>query len=366
MKKKVFSIIIPVYKIRDQYLIECLISVVQQSLSEIEIILIDDGSPDNCGRICDEFAASDSRIKVIHQENQGVSVARNNGLKEATGDWILFVDGDDWLEPDACERLQRYVANRDWDILMFRAFREYTHRQVKMNYGLQTSQTYNTVCADTRELLYRRAMQTPSAIAVSAKTKVWPIYYSHNKVLRREFLIKNHILYPPGIQKSEDKVFTLRCFEKLSTLHYVDDLLYHYRIHPESTCRRYSENADVDRIKLARILEIIAARMDAEMGKLKNDAEYRLLKRDCYRFLFGIISDVLLLKYYHPDWPYSKATRKKEARAFLQTEPFRCSLKENSFSELSFKGKLKKLLLSCGFITHFCSALRIYRKVMNK
>lgn len=93
------SVIIPVYKV-EPYLRKCLDSVVGQTYTNLEIILVDDGSPDNCGAICDEYAARDERIRVIHQSNGGVSAARNAGLSVATGEWIGWVDSDDWIEPE--------------------------------------------------------------------------------------------------------------------------------------------------------------------------------------------------------------------------------------------------------------------------
>lgn len=93
------SVIVPVYKV-EPYLRKCLDSIIGQTYRNLEIILVDDGSPDNCGAICDEYAAQDKRIRVIHQENGGVSAARNTGLAAATGEWIGWVDSDDWIEPD--------------------------------------------------------------------------------------------------------------------------------------------------------------------------------------------------------------------------------------------------------------------------
>jgi len=106
------SVIVPVYKV-EPYLRKCIESIVNQTYENLEIILVDDGSPDNCGSICDEYAAEDSRIKVIHKENGGVSAARNDGLQVATGEWIGFVDGDDWIEPDMYEYLYSLVR-RHW------------------------------------------------------------------------------------------------------------------------------------------------------------------------------------------------------------------------------------------------------------
>ena len=93
------SIIVPVYKV-EKYLRKCIDSIINQTLKDIEIILVDDGSPDNCGKICDEYAAKDTRIKVIHKENGGLSSARNAGMEVAEGEYIGFVDSDDWIESD--------------------------------------------------------------------------------------------------------------------------------------------------------------------------------------------------------------------------------------------------------------------------
>jgi len=99
VKQLKISVIVPVYKV-EPYLRKCLDSIVGQTYSNLEIILVDDGSPDNCGAICDEYAAKDDRVIVLHQENAGVSAARNAGLNVSTGDYISFVDSDDWIEPE--------------------------------------------------------------------------------------------------------------------------------------------------------------------------------------------------------------------------------------------------------------------------
>ena len=93
------SVIVPVYKV-EKYLSKCIDSILAQTFTDFELILIDDGSPDRCGEICDEYAAKDSRIIVIHQQNKGVSAARNAGLEIAKGKYIGFVDSDDWIEPE--------------------------------------------------------------------------------------------------------------------------------------------------------------------------------------------------------------------------------------------------------------------------
>lgn len=109
------TVIVPVYKV-EKYLRRCVDSILAQTYTNLEIILVDDGSPDNCGKICDEYAAKDSRIKVIHQENGGLSAARNAGLDIATGDYIGFVDSDDYIAPDMYEKLYAALKESDADI----------------------------------------------------------------------------------------------------------------------------------------------------------------------------------------------------------------------------------------------------------
>lgn len=108
------SVIVPVYNVED-YLEKCVDSIINQPFSDMEIILVDDGSPDNCGKICDNFAEKDSRVKVIHKENGGISDARNVGVEAANGEYICFIDSDDFMEPNLLDKLyglaQKYHAD---------------------------------------------------------------------------------------------------------------------------------------------------------------------------------------------------------------------------------------------------------------
>lgn len=112
------SIIIPVYNL-EKYIPKCLDSLINQTYNNIEIICVNDGSSDNSLQVLNEYAQKDSRIKVINQKNQGVSVARNVGIDNATGDYIIFVDGDDWIDLDTCEYLMEYMSQSNADLLYF-------------------------------------------------------------------------------------------------------------------------------------------------------------------------------------------------------------------------------------------------------
>ena len=115
LNKDVVSVIIPIYK-AEPYLKKCLDSIAAQTYKNLEIILIDDGSPDNCGRICDEYAANDPRVKVIHKQNGGMSDARNTGLDNATGEYLTFIDSDDYVSENFVDTLLNALRDNDADM----------------------------------------------------------------------------------------------------------------------------------------------------------------------------------------------------------------------------------------------------------
>lgn len=128
-----FSVIVPIYKV-EKYLKICVDSIIRQSFCDFELILVDDGSPDNCGEICDKYSASDTRVKVVHKENGGLSSARNAGLDIATGKYIIFIDSDDfWDDTNALEHIHTNLIETDADVLVFPAKRYY-EREDKYTY----------------------------------------------------------------------------------------------------------------------------------------------------------------------------------------------------------------------------------------
>ena len=120
MSDPLISIVVPVYKVPEKMLKRCLHSIAVQTSKNYEAILIDDGSPDDCGKICDKYSKKFENFRTIHQENGGLSVVRNNGIKAAKGEWVCFVDGDDWIEPETVSFAEQYVSNcPDGDVLIW-------------------------------------------------------------------------------------------------------------------------------------------------------------------------------------------------------------------------------------------------------
>ena len=159
------SIIVPVYNI-EKYLSACVDSLVKQTYPDLEIILVDDGSADGSAELCDALAEGDRRIRVIHKENGGLSDARNAGLAQATGDWVLFVDGDDFLVPDAVERLM-VLAEEDVDFIQFHYWETDGTTPPPEN---ETS-SEPIVCSDNEQMW--RWLYEKGGVAASSCTKLW-------------------------------------------------------------------------------------------------------------------------------------------------------------------------------------------------
>ena len=201
------SVIVPVYNVED-YLEQCLNSICAQTLSRIEIIVIDDGSIDNSGQICDVFAMKDPRIKVIHKKNEGLSAARNDGIALARAEYIMFVDSDDWVEPEFCEMPFCIAEENGAEIVAF---------------GIHKISREGRT---TRQIVF----STEGFISKEdALTKYWPFVgvMAWNKMYRRDLF--NDIQYPVG-HLSEDTATTHRVIYKAQSIFLLDRPLYYYRV----------------------------------------------------------------------------------------------------------------------------------------
>lgn len=338
-----FSLIVPVYNTPEPYMKTCFESLKEQTFGDFEVLLIDDGSREECAAFLKTESETDPRFRLFRQENAGISVARNKGIENARGAWILFLDADDWMEGNACERLHGYLENTDADMLVFNGVEEYLSGPTKIVYRLEPGKCYDFSEIDIREMLYRQLL-LPS-------NKGGGLCFCWDKAYRRSFLNKNGLWFTPGIRKSEDKLFNMHCCRKLGKLLYVEEVLYHYRIHSESLVHRYSATVDHDRATLIIHLEPTVKAMGEELSVLKG-IPYTKLEWDFDMYCFAIILDVLKQKYYHPDNP-DKKTRRRDALAFLRRSPFKEVFSRLPYRKLTARTKLKKFMLSAGLVSTY-------------
>ena len=216
--RDLISVIIPVYKV-EKYLCRCVDSVLEQTYTNMEIILVDDGSPDNCPVMCDEYARQDSRVKVIHQENAGLSGARNAGIDMAQGQWLAFVDSDDYLAADFLERLYQACVNTGSSLSVCRW--EYVRGETIPEHGTGETRVYTG-----REMLANLYVPDGAYFVVA-----W------NKLYRKELF--EDIRYPLG-RIHEDEATTYRIYDKVKKAAYVDRSLYGYFVTPVSITRGFN------------------------------------------------------------------------------------------------------------------------------
>lgn len=238
MKIPSISIIIPIYKV-EKYLKRCVESVRKQTLTDLEIILVDDGSPDDCPRICDEYLKEDSRIKVIHKQNGGLASARNAGMNMATGKYIFFLDSDDWLELDGMQRLYETAEKYQVDFVRYRAIRTGWP-------GMDE----NAPCMveEIRELqqglyekdriikeIYPRLLAT-SQLTMGAVVGAWGSLY------RNDFLRKNQLSFYEEVKFSEDLIFSANVVRAANNFYFIDTpCVYHYFYNPNSISKSFRE-----------------------------------------------------------------------------------------------------------------------------
>ncbi len=221
------TVIVPVYNV-ERYLPRCLDSIVHQTYEELEILLIDDGSTDSSGEICDRYAINDPRIHVVHQKNAGAGAAKNTGLRIATGEYLAFVDSDDWIEPDSLEYMHELMSENGSDIVHCCFSLEYTDRSEE-----QITHTHRET-VDRIEFLRRL-------------TEDWTCALLWDKLFRR--CLFNGVFFEEG-RVIDDEFFTYRGVMNANRILIDNKIVYHYRQRRSSATENPSHGDRIVRDKL--------------------------------------------------------------------------------------------------------------------
>ena len=265
MEKDLISIIVPVYNV-ETYLDRCMESILKQTYKQLEIILVDDGSTDSSGKKCDDYAKMDSRIKVIHKQNGGLSDARNAGLKLATGAYIGYVDSDDWIEPDMYERLYNACVENCAELAVCRYFCEYQDRT-------EAGGTDRIVPLTRDELL---------KIYISGHDE-YVIYNSvWSKLFKRELVAD--LVFPKG-RNSEDIMYTTRAFCRLGKAVYIDKCLYHYVLDREGSIMNASRGERMFRDEIPFWREHIDCIRECVSPQMADLARYYFQRRLLFYYI---------------------------------------------------------------------------------
>ncbi|MBP1967063.1 glycosyltransferase [Paenibacillus aceris] len=261
------SIIVPMYK-SEPFLIKCLDSISLQTLKEIEMILINDGSPDNSGKIADEYAKGDDRIKVVHQPNSGPGASRNRGIEVARGEYIGFVDSDDWVDPSMYEMLYEAARNNNAQVAMCNYIEEY----MNPNRSLIISHPFKDQDLLDKEMISEH-------IITSFATNDNMGYYSlWNKVYKREWLLEQNLTINEERNHGEDWWFNLEIFSKATSVVFTTGEYYHYmHINTNSLMLKYNENQFELFLSGRKHLHHILRASGVDISKYKNELDRRFV-----------------------------------------------------------------------------------------
>lgn len=230
---KLVTVIVPVYKV-EKYLKRCVESVQQQTYENLEIVIVDDGSPDNCPKMCDDFAVFDKRIKVVHKENGGLGYARNSGLSVATGDYVTFVDSDDWISKDHIENLVNEIERQSADVVIgaytvVETSGVYTPCRLTLAEGVYENEKITT---DIILPLIGPDVDYPNDVQINASC--WANLYRRDIIEQNgiEFINERHAL-------SEDIFFNLEFLSPSKRVAVINELGYYYFESDSSITRKY-------------------------------------------------------------------------------------------------------------------------------
>ena len=306
------SVIMPVYNL-SLYLSESIESILSQSFKDFELILINDGSTDSSGIICDKYKEKDSRVKVIHKENEGSGIARNIGINCAKGQFLMFLDGDDKIESNLLEKLYLEIISSNTDLVICN-YSEFTDenifnikKQIKeeviINGKLECRKTYI-------DLLKKEVIQSP-----------W------NKIYKASIINENNIRFP-NLRRCQDAVFNCEYFNYIESYKLIPDTLYHYRINNNNTCWE----------KFPKDFFDIALKLNSKyITALEN---WNILNKDDFSYLCSyFINDVVgcMIYSFSPKWNFNKQERKQYIASIIKHEKTQQAIKNCNTNTIFMK-----------------------------
>lgn len=286
------SIIVPVYNIPENILRKCVESTIHQTMKEIEIILVDDGSTNNSGLICDEYSSKDKRIRVIHKENGGLSAARNTGFENATGDWITFLDSDDWIDEHTCEDTYKLGVESNSDVVLFGTIQEFEHYKNPFKYHYKDGQIFQgSQCKE----LQCEILNFTGNIATA-----WA------KLFRRNFLVDNGLEHNAELrQGSEGIEFNIRVFEKVTRAYFTDRIYYHYIFNPNSISAKHDEKNHY----------FVIMCFEEIQREIKDSSNRQMLERYLFNRFAYVIAATAVSGYFSP---LNKQSYRDKKNSFIQ------------------------------------------------
>lgn len=352
VQERLISIIVPVFRVPYDLLRRCLDSIVAQTSNNYEAILIDDGSPDECGSICEEYCAKYKHFRVIHQENGGLSVVRNVGIAEARGVWISFVDGDDWIEPNTVAFAEEYAHTYpDADVLLWDGYYDTGNNSIKnCLLGYETDKTIifqDHQCADLIDHILPETYQTRFNVYMDAGM-------THARLYNLEFLRKYNLKNKPGLKRAQDNVFNLWVFSKAHKICYKQERLFHYYNNQAAATKRYNTAISDTMEQLYYAMKDFAILSE----------EPQLIQRVYLRGLRMIV-ECFKLNYAHPDNRNSLRKRIRNANGDMHKKCFQEIIHYVDMKQQPPMWRIVHFLLKYNLYLLMILVTKLYRWIVN-
>lgn len=323
-KKPYFSVILPIYNVAP-YLDHCIRSVLEQKFTDYELILVDDGSNDSCPEICDRYAEEYAHIRVIHKANGGLSSARNAGLEIARGEYIWWVDSDDWITQNALQVLYRVSADRP-DMIKFPYFR--AGEQISCVSCNVRAGIYQT--AEELQQLQSQAFYKPGRLSLSA----WSLVY------KASFLRGNQLCFvSERIVGSEDYLHNLEAFSVAKRVRVTDVPLYYYRMREGSLTKRYRNNL------AGQYAELYSRLCESFQKKGILD---RFEEKICFFYVWHLVHGTYLAHEYRTMEGHPIRQGRKNVRKVFASDVFRHAIKNCEKNRLHWKQKIQLYAMLLG------------------
>lgn len=332
--KPLITIVVPVYKVPYDLLRRSLDSLCAQTCDDFEALLIDDGSPDECGKICDEYVAKNPFMRAIHQKNGGLSVVRNNGIDNAQGDWVCFLDGDDYLEPHTVAFAREFIRDcPDGDILIWDEYYDIGDT-IKKNcfFGEEVE---GTLCfeGEGREKLIDKIL--PPKVSKPQPLAIVDLGTANARAYRKAFLQEKKVYNQPGLKRTQDNVFNLWAFHRANKVYYRCERLYHYVYNENAVTQKYTPD-------IADTMYFLYECMDEFVRKTHDTAAYH--QRLYLRFV-RVLSRCFELNYANPNNPGKRKERLQAAAEAMSRPLFREAIQNVDVSGQAFRIRLIVFLL---------------------
>jgi glycosyltransferase involved in cell wall biosynthesis len=317
------SIIVPIYIVPEKYLRKCIDSLVKQTYQNIEIILVNDGSPDRCREICKEYESYDHRILILSQDNKGLSVARNIGVKAASGEWFTFVDGDDWIEPNFCETMYNATKENDVQLVLCMKYRDIGERTFS-SFPIRLPNDVLLGSKNCKRVQLEILNFNAHLSSVNAK------------LYKKSFIFDSELFHDEDLKYGVEGIeYSLRVFGHLDKIALVKEFLYHYVYNNKSITQNWNEESICQSLLgFNKISSYITTRPN------KQELEEVFLSRLVYVIVATAISG-----YFHPNNAMKYKDKKDKMIHFLQTPLISHAMNRTAVSKLTLLRRIAYILI---------------------